>query len=313
MNIYYCRLSAKRIYYLAKPYIPSRIKPLLIEAVVQTQIVLGRADALPNFIIIGAQRGGSTSLYDYLIAHPNVESAIHKEIHFFDRLYHRGMKWYKAHFPSAAYLSNNQFITGEASPYYILSPDAARRIAQTIREVKIIVLLRNPINRAFSHYNLLALRGQEKRSFEKAVQQEIQAFQQLRNINLHTFLKSYEGIGYLSRCLYATQLEAWFDYFPKEQMLILKSEDLYEDTANTYRTILKFLDLCEWQLDTYPVREQVKYAPMPLETRKQLIDFFASHNERLDKLIGREMRWDRRGTPREANLEQANLSLNDTH
>ncbi len=305
------RLFGKTLYSLAKPYLPSRMKPLLVETVVQTRKIFGKADALPQFIIIGAQRSGSTSLYDYLVEHPNVAPALHKEIHFFDSFYERGLAWYKAHFQAADYLSANDLITGEASPYYILSHKAAARLATDIPEAKIIALLRNPINRAYSHHNLQLQRGHETRSFAEAVKDEIEAYSKHSNLSFQAFREVYSKETYLSRCFYAAQLAVWFDYFPPEQILTLKSEDLYENRVATYQSALKFLGLPEWEPEQFPIHEQMQYAPMSLEVRKQLIDFFAPHNERLDKLIGRDMQWDRRGAPREESKEPMERSVTD--
>lgn len=113
---------------------------------------------LPEFIIIGAQKAGTTSLYNYLIEHPSIFPAFKKEVLYFDVNYRKGIHWYKSFFPTTIFkfliskYSNRRFITGEASPYYILYPHAAKRIHSTLPKVKIIILLRNPINRSFSQY-----------------------------------------------------------------------------------------------------------------------------------------------------------------
>ena len=117
---------------------------------------------LPDFIIIGCQRGGTTSLYNYITSHPDVEPASQKELHFFDYNFDKGLDWYKDQFP-------DNKITGETSPYYIIHPHAPRRIAQAKPDVKILILLRNPGDRAYSHYNLEVKIGHEKLSFEDAI------------------------------------------------------------------------------------------------------------------------------------------------
>src|SRR5262245_18320944 len=104
----------------------------------------------PHFIIIGAQRCGTTSLYNYLIRQLGVIPAAMKEVHFFDLNYQKGNEWYFSQFPE---LGRDQ-ITGEASPYYIFHPRVPQRIKNLLPSIKLIVLLRNPTNRAFSHYQL---------------------------------------------------------------------------------------------------------------------------------------------------------------
>ena len=114
---------------------------------------------LPDFLIIGTQRGGTTSLHRYLDAHPCVGPAANKDLHFFDRRYHKGLAWYQGHFPTfiekyyAEHLRGRAFVTGEASPSYLFHPFAPKRVAKAMPHVKLIVLLRNPIDRAYSQYH----------------------------------------------------------------------------------------------------------------------------------------------------------------
>jgi hypothetical protein len=117
-----------------------------------------RLRLLPNFIIIGSARSGTTSLYNYLVQHPGIAPALRKEVHFFDYNYQRGCSWYQGQFPTHPYMHYMQtihrqaMITGEASPYYLFHPYVPQRVAQLLPEIKLIALLRNPIERAFSHY-----------------------------------------------------------------------------------------------------------------------------------------------------------------
>src|SRR5437588_302768 len=114
---------------------------------------------LPDFLIIGTQRGGTTSLERYLDAHPCVGAAANKDLHFFDRRFHKGLAWYRGHFPTriekyyAERLRGQAFVTGEASPSYLFHPYAPKRVAKAMPDVKLIVLLRNPVDRAFSQYH----------------------------------------------------------------------------------------------------------------------------------------------------------------
>lgn len=281
-----------------KPYLPGALKRFSVEKTVQFRASMEKARALPDFIIIGTQRSGSTSLYNYLSEHPSVSPTLHKEIHFFDAYYDRNITWYKAHFDSVEYLKTHALITGEASPYYIFDSRAPQRIAELLPKVKLIALLRNPLNRAYSHHFTRYRNGKEKLLFEQAIEKEIAAFTRHNGKGYHDFLQSYDSIPYLSRCLYADQLQPWMQQFPKEQLLILKSEDLYSQTRKIYKEVLDFLGLPEWDLKAYPAHEQMQYAPMSAQARRVLIDFFEPHNERLYKLIGRNMKWDRRGSPR---------------
>ena len=122
------------------------------------EAVRARLGLGPDFLIIGTQRGGTTSLYDYLSEHPCIAGAVKKEIEFFDLNYHRGIGWYRAHFPSvlerlyARRARGRKLVTGEATPYYLFHPHAPRRMQEAAPESRLIILLRNPVERAYSHY-----------------------------------------------------------------------------------------------------------------------------------------------------------------
>lgn len=136
---------------------------------------------LPDFIIIGAQRAGTTSLFEYVSHHPCIGCSFGKELHFFDNLkgsFQKGLMWYRAHFPSYPYMylakkvRGRDMITGEASPYYLFHPLAATRIARVLPRVKLIAILRNPVDRAYSHYHHNAKYKRETLSFEAALEKD---------------------------------------------------------------------------------------------------------------------------------------------
>jgi hypothetical protein len=133
---------------------------------------------LPDFIIIGGQRCGTTSLFNYLTQHPDVFPSCPKEVHYFSIHYHKGVNWYRSHFPLVMQKSyverghDRRFVAGEATPYYIAHPHAPQRIAETVPEAKLIVLLRNPVDRAYSHYHYEVKNGLETLSFAEAIDRE---------------------------------------------------------------------------------------------------------------------------------------------
>jgi len=130
---------------------------------------------LPSFIIIGSTRSGTTSLYEYLENHPSVLPPVKKETGFFNYAYHNNSNWYRLYFPTidekekAENTRSNSVITGEATPSYLIDPRVPKRIMSLLPKVKLIVLLRNPIDRAISHYHLNVLLGIEKLSFDRAI------------------------------------------------------------------------------------------------------------------------------------------------
>lgn len=131
--------------------------------------VFGRA---PDFLIIGAQKGGTTSLYTYLCQHPRVVGASRIEVHFFDLAYDKGWWWYRSHFPVHVFRRGERIVTGEASPYYIFHPLVPERVRKDLPNVKLVAILRNPVDRAYSHYQHVRRNGREPLSFEEAIERE---------------------------------------------------------------------------------------------------------------------------------------------
>ncbi|MEH1918615.1 sulfotransferase domain-containing protein [Nostoc sp.] len=255
---------------------------------------------MPHFIIIGAQKCGTTSLYEYLQQHSFVAPATTKEIHFFDINFSQGISWYRMHFPSVLYKYRNKqtfgqnIITGEASPYYIFHPLTPKRISKIIPQVKLIVLLRNPVDRAYSHYQHVVRMGAETLSFEEAIQKERERISGeeekiLRNENYYSF--NHQIYSYLSRGIYVDQLKVWSGFFPKEQFLIIKFEDLSTDTSAVFKQVLKFLNLPESKPKNYLKYNCGCYPEMAPTTRKYLNDYFKPYNEELYEYLGKNFGW----------------------
>jgi len=257
---------------------------------------------LPDFIIVGAQKSGTTSLYNYLKQHPNVFSTSKKEIEFFDWGFWRGEYWYRSYFPSIFLkffmkkLCNKEFVTGEASPDYIFHPFAAQRIYEMLPKIKVILLLRNPIDRAYSHYHHRLRDGTETMSFEEAIKKEkvrlrgeLQKI--LKNENYRSF--NYKNYSYLTRGIYMNQLKPWMKFFNREQILILKSEDFFQNPRGVFNKATGFLNLPEWDLEGYRKFTHGKYKPMDARLRKKLVEYFKPHNKKLYKYLSCDFGWDR--------------------
>ncbi len=247
----------------------------------------------PNFIIIGAQKGGTTSLYVYLTQHPQIAPAAQKEIHYFDLQFDRGADWYYSQFPTPEERGNK--LTGEASPYYIFHPRVPQRIYDLCPEVKLIILLRNPADRAISQYHHYIKIEYESLSLEEAIAREPERLKgEIEKLLANPTYYSYEHQhhSYLSRGIYADQLPAWLKLFPKDQILILKSEDLYANPSGTFNTVLEFLNLPPHQLENYEKYNATEYPPVSEALYQQLKDYFRSHNQRLAELLDRDFGWD---------------------
>src|SRR5579884_800756 len=261
---------------------------------------------LPDFLIIGTQRGGTTSLYHYLQAHPCLQATTTKEVHFFDRKYHKGLLWFRSHFPTvweksrAQQVQKQAFVTGEASPSYLFHPHVYKRVAQTLPHVKLIVLLRNPVDRAYSQYYHSIELGYESRSFEEAIHDEQERTAQEREKILkdaHYQSYAYKHHSYLTRGIYVDQLQAWMSFFPREQFLILKSEDFYADPAATLKQVYAFLNLPVTELQSqkkeYKQLNNTSYAKMDEALRTRLVEYFRPHNARLYEFLGTDFGWNK--------------------
>jgi hypothetical protein len=252
--------------------------------------------ALPDFVIIGEKKCGTTYLYHLLGQHPLVEPAASKELHFFDSHFDEGIEWYRRCFPSPKQRDNRQTITGEATPYmpHRLAPE---RMAQVVPEVRLIALLRNPVERAYSDYQMAVRKGRETRTFDEAMRSAAKARLpegnhpgpgDSRHWHLHR--------RYLYRSLYVDQLVRWREFFDKEQLLVLKSEDFFENPIETLQRVLEFLDLPEWEPESEELmggkRNVGGYErEMDPATRRRLEEYFEPHNQRLYDYLGTDFGW----------------------
>lgn len=257
--------------------------------------------ALPDFLIVGAQRAGTTSLYNYLAAHPSVVPALKKETLFFANYYHRGLGWYRAHFPLASRVGSRddrrypRYVTGEASPYYLFHPLAPGRAVQTVPGARIIVLLRNPVERAYSHYHHEVAMGLETLPFEEAIEREEERLsgeenRLLRDDSYRSL--AYQNYSYLARGIYIDQLARWVHHFGRERILVLRSEHFQQDPAQVLAQATRFLGLPTCGLSDYRRYHETRQAPMDPATRERLYAYFAPHNRRLYEFLEMDLGWE---------------------
>ncbi|MBO7435215.1 sulfotransferase domain-containing protein [bacterium] len=255
---------------------------------------------LPSFIIIGAQRCGTTSLYDYLSHHPQIIPSPVKELFYFDDYFTRPIEWYKSFFPTKKQKEklereiSAKVITGEASPSYFFHPYAARRIKETLPYVRLILVLRDPIERAYSHYNHIKRLNREPLSFEEAIEKEQERITpDIEKLAKDEFYKADQrrDYSYLTRGYYALQLKEWYKHFPKEQLLVVQSEEFYKETPKVYNEIVAYLGLNSYTLPTFEAKNALKYAKMAPETKEKLKAYFAPKNEELYELLGKRFDW----------------------
>jgi hypothetical protein len=236
--------------------------------------------ALPDFVLIGGKKCGTSSLYNLLTQHPYVEPAASKELHYFDRLFEaEDIEWYRRCFPAPRWENGRRTITGEATPY-MPSRQAPEMMAEVIPGARLISLLRNPVDRAYSDYQQVVRKGRESRTFEEAIGGKT------RGNGLD------DRCEYLSRGVYVDQLLRWSKFFGDEQMLVLKSEDFFERPADTLKVVLDFLDLPGWEPEEAEVRNRGTYTEdMDPGIRRRLEEYFEPHNRRLYEFLGADIGW----------------------
>jgi Sulfotransferase domain len=282
------RLPAERI-----PRIPRPARVALRNAVWTYGRASSFARRLPDFLILGAQKAGTTALYAYLRWHPGITGPSWKEVSFFDRHYGRGAAWYRGHFPA----ERSRRLIGEASPGYVFHPLAPERVKATVPDAKLIVLLRDPVDRALSHYHHEVALGREPLSFEDALDAEPERTRGEEERLVREpgyFSHAWWDHTYLARGRYVEQLERWLAVFPRDQLLVVASEELGADPPGTYRRVLDFLGAASHDLRQYPRVYEQEYAAMRPETRRRLAEHFAEPNARLYELLGRDLGWSAR-------------------
>jgi hypothetical protein len=230
--------------------------------------------ALPDFVIIGAQKCGTSSLYAWMARSEGIRPASAKELHYFDEHHDRGVGWYRAQFPW-----RGRWVTGEATPSLLYDEAAPARLADLLPEARLIVLLRDPVVRAHSHYQHQVRKGREDLSFAEALAAEPE--------RLAAGATSRRRYSYRDRGRYAAQLERWFRYVPRERFLILRSEDVFARPQEALDAA------CDWVGAPRAVTAGTSantygYPDADPAVLDALRASFAPENERLAALLGDE-------------------------
>ena len=245
----------------------------------------------PSFFIVGAQKAGTTSLYRYLVQHPKVKSALIKEIHYFDLNNNKSLTWYKSFFP----LKQEGYITGEASPYYMYHPLAIKRIANYNPDAKIILLLRDPVSRAISHYYHEVRNGREELNIKDAFEaEEARLKGEIERIKTNQNSFNHQRYSYRSRGLYLEQIKEIRKYFDDENIMIIDSEEFFKKTEYTVRQVFKFIGVSnDVKLKTqkrFNVGNNIK-DPYEDKLIEELKVFYKEANLNLFDVIGRKGNW----------------------
>jgi hypothetical protein len=281
-----------------KNAIPSWTKTTGRKVVFNYRHATSRCRSLPNFIIIGAQKSGTSSLYHYLSQHPQLIPSIRKEVHYFDGgvdrtvdNYEKGESWYRAHFPCQPRI-HASLKTFEASPLYMFHPLAPERISALMPQVKSIALLRNPTERAVSHYFHVKRQGNEALPIREAIENEetrlapVLARQDYKDDRFRHF-------SYKARGLYRAQLKRFLKFFPREQLLVISSETFFREPRFVLERIFEFVGVgTDFRLSDLRAKNVASSkSDVDPEVYEQLNEFFRPHNQALYDLLGEDYGW----------------------
>lgn len=256
----------------------------------------------PGFLVVGAQRCGTTSIYRSLTRHPSVAPPLfHKGVHFFDTAdhYSKGTAWYRGHFPLRALAVRRHgpaAVSGEASPYYMFHPLAAARIAGDLPGVHVVVLLRDPVDRAFSAFKQETKRGFEDQPFERALELEPSRLdgevpRMMADPAYQSF--AHQHHAYVARGEYAGQVERLFSLLGPERVHVIDADDYFAEPRLQWDRLVKALGLPNWAPATFEHANARPSAPMPAQIRERLSEHFADHDRELADLLGSTPSWRR--------------------
>ena len=291
----------------ARRLAPPQVKAAARAAIGRYGLLTAEHRPLPDYLVIGTKRGGTTSLWKNLRLHPQVLSLFPqagnlKSPHFFDINWARGERWYRSHFPTdrhrerQAREAGHPVVVGDVSPYYLFHPRAAERASLVVPEAKIVVALRNPVDRAYSHYQERCKAGTEHASFAEALAAEperLAAEVPRMAADPDYYSEAHDFCSYLARGRYLEQLQPWLDRYPPSSVLVLASERYYGEPAAALREVFELLGVDpEFPI---PATEHMNYlpaAPMDPAIREQLNAYYRPHVQALQEALGRDFGWD---------------------
>lgn len=256
------------------------------------RLATNRYRQLPSTVIIGAQKAGTTQLYSYLIRHPRCFGGYPKEIQYFSRFPDRSVGWYRSRFPFARRVAKVDGITIEATPAYMAMPQALHHMRQVLPDARLVVLLRDPVDRAFSQYQHQKRRYRELRDFPTVVRSDMQQYKYVPRLGLARSTEALTFKGCVVRGYYALQLELLWQEYPREQVLIVDSADLFDDTNAVCQRVFDFVGLDRFAVQPDKIYNRGHYREKIDPAMAELLrDHYRPHDELLVELVGRPFRW----------------------
>jgi hypothetical protein len=287
--------------------------------------VLGPLHVLPDFLLIGVARGGTTAMMSALHGHPDVMPFPRREVHFFDSNHlNYGLGWYRRHFPTrllrAAYIlaGRSPAITGESSPFYLAHEEAPRRVAEQLPNVRLIALLRDPTARAVSHWQLRARQRLDLRPFARAIEADFELLEAEHAVggagvgDDQAAMDAETDVGeqdrdrvradgnqrktryerYVARGLYLDQIRRWHAHVPRDRLLIIPSERWFTEPMVVMRDVWRHLGLRP-QNRLSDLRRNTWGTPRAIDaaTVERLREFYRPHNGALEEYLGQRFDW----------------------
>ena len=290
--------GARRVTRAIRERSPGRVRDLSRSLLLAWGMLTARWRMKPDFLVVGAQRAGTTTLYRLLSGHPGVvRPAAWKGIGYFDLGYARGLRWYVAHFPlrwRAKDGAGRRQLTFESSGYYLFHPLAAERISRDLPDVRVVVAVRDPVQRAYSAYKHERARGYEDEDFEKALalEEERLAGEEAR-FAADPLHRSFEHRhhAYLGRSQYSEQIQRYVDALGADRVYVFDADRFFVEPDAEFAALQEWLGL--------PVRptgevEQLNARPGPRldhELEARLRAHFAPYDAELARLMGRRPSW----------------------
>lgn len=288
-----------------KALLPRRVRAGVKPLVRQAARATGGLRPLPDFFVVGTKRGGTTSLWNWLLQHPAVLPLVPaaqnlKSSHYFSMHYGRGEAWFRGFFPTGAVRQRAERrlgtrpVAGEASPYYLMDPRIPGRVAALVPGARIVVLLRDPVARAYSHHRERVHEGVEPLDLRDALVAEparLAGEAERMAADPLYYSRAHDWYSYRARGLYAPQVRAWQAVVPPEQLLVVRSEDLYTAPQATYDTVTGFLGLPPHDLARARRHNYHPADPLPADVREDLAQYYREPNEELYRLLDRDMEW----------------------
>jgi hypothetical protein len=273
--------------------VPRKVQPAARGALLTLGQATRRWRQDPSFLMIGGQRCGTTSLFKHLAEHPQVlRPPVDKGTDYYTLYYDRGLSWYRSRMPLNR---GGRYQAFEACTYYMFHPFAMERIVRDFPNVKLVAMLRDPVERAYSAYKHELARGFEtERDFMRAL--ELEDARLAGEVERMRANVAYESIAhrhhaYRRRGQFAEQLRRVLEYFPREQLHVIESEAFFADPAGEYRRLVDFLGLDRWEPNDFSAHNARPGSPMPADAREFLTEHYRGHDAELADLLGHRLAW----------------------